>query len=68
VIDWLGTAATIEPLPRFRRRSIGSAEGKLEAGSIHRVPRFVVYHSLTQKAIYCRFESDTYLEPLTEPN
>jgi hypothetical protein len=45
-----------------RRRTIGSVEGKLEAISIHRTKRFVVYDGLTKKAINCEFSDAATLD------
>lgn len=38
-----------------KRKTIGSVEGKLEAISIHKSKKFVVYDALTKKAITCEF-------------
>lgn len=56
--------ATISPevvpdlgqLINVRFQEIGSVEGRLEMISIHRVPRFTVYHTITQRSIRCKFE------------
>jgi hypothetical protein len=49
-------ADTIRQLLPIRRSSIGSVSGKLEAISIHRGGRFVVYQAVNDKAISCKFE------------
>jgi hypothetical protein len=46
------------------RESIGSIEGKLEAISIHKRPRVMVYHSITRKAVTCRFEESEFLDAM----
>jgi hypothetical protein len=46
----------IGKLINVRFQEIGSVEGRLEMISIHRVPRFTVYHAITQRAIRCKFE------------
>jgi len=59
------TTAIIEPeisseisqLIKVRYQEIGSVEGRLEMISIHRQPRFSVYHSITQRSVRCKFES-----------
>jgi hypothetical protein len=43
-------------LINVRFQEIGSVEGRLEMISIHRVPRFTVYHAITQRSIRCKFE------------
>lgn len=53
--------ANVDLLLTVRRRSLGSVEGRLEMISLHKRPRFVVYHALTQKAVTCRFEPDRWL-------
>jgi hypothetical protein len=51
-------AANVDQLLRARYRTIGSVEGRLEMVSIHRRPRFTVYHSRTNKAVRCDFASE----------
>lgn len=41
-----------------KRTTIGSVEGLLEAISIHRKKRFIVYEALTKKAISCEFSQE----------
>lgn len=56
--------ATISPevvpdlgqLINVRFQDIGSVEGRLEMISIHKVPRFTIYHAITQRSIRCKFE------------
>ena len=48
----------VRALLPIKRKTIGSVEGKLEAISIHRRKRFVVYDALTKKAITCEFRDD----------
>jgi len=43
-------------LINVRFQEIGSLEGRLEMISIHRVPRFTIYHAITQRSIRCKFE------------
>ncbi len=38
--------------------AIGSVEGTLDTISLHRSPRIFVYHSLTRKAVRCKFPLD----------
>jgi hypothetical protein len=61
------SAAAIDQLIRVQQHSIGSVEGKLETISIHgKRPRFIVYHSLTKKAVTCKFEPEQWLEPVKD--
>jgi len=48
-------------LPPTRSYS-GSVEGRLETVSVHGSKKFIVYHSLTRKAVTCTLDSDTDLE------
>lgn len=41
-----------------RYSSIGSIDGKMEMISLHKKPKFVVYHSRTQRAVSCIFLPD----------
>lgn len=43
---------------QIKRKTIGSVEGTLEAISIHRSKKFIVYDALTKKAISCEFGDD----------
>jgi hypothetical protein len=55
-------ADNIGELLPVRRESVGAIEGRLEAISIHRAKKFVVYHSITRKAVNCSFKDDEFLE------
>ena len=50
-------ADTIRQLLPIKRSAIGSVEGMLEAISIRGGGKFIVYDSLTDKAIACRFDN-----------
>jgi hypothetical protein len=43
----------------------GTVEGRLETVSVHKEKKFVIYHSLTRKAITCAIASDTDLQLAT---
>jgi len=60
-------AETVRQLLPIRRSTLGSVDGRLEAISIHRRPKFIVYHGLTSKAVTCVFEgSDVMLETVKD--
>ena len=59
-------SANIDQLIPARRRSIGGVEGRLEMISIHRKPRFVVYHAVTRKGVTCRFDPEKLLEEVKD--
>jgi hypothetical protein len=46
-------SASIGQLLKVLRRAIGSVEGRLETISVHGKPKFIVYHSRTNKGITC---------------
>jgi len=59
------TAENVSKLQQIKRTAIGSVEGMLEAINVHRRSRSrdqklrsVVYHSTTNRAITCMFDSD----------
>jgi hypothetical protein len=54
-------AAHVDDLLLARRHAIGSVEGKLEMVSVHGRPRFIVYSSLTHKAVTCQFDRERLL-------
>jgi len=54
-------SANVDRLIPTRYTSAGSVEGRLEMISVHRKPRFVVYHDPTNKAVSCGF-SEEWLE------
>ena len=58
--------ANIDPLLKATARSIGSVEGRLETISVHRKPKFIIYHDRTRKAVTCRFDLDKWLEKVKE--
>jgi hypothetical protein len=55
-------ADNISQLLPIRRESIGAVEGRLEGISIHGRKKFIVYHSVTRKAINCVFAQDEFLD------
>lgn len=55
------SAENLKQLLPIRRQSLGSISGKLEAISIRRRKKFVVYHTLTNKAVSCEFQGDDTL-------
>jgi len=56
-------SANIDQLLPARRHSLGSVEGKLEMINLHgKVPRFIVYHHRTHKAVTCKFSTDRLVE------
>ena len=48
-------SANVDQLLPTRYTSVGSIEKRLEMISVHRKPRFVVYHDPTNKAVSCAF-------------
>jgi hypothetical protein len=56
----------ISKLLPIRRYSIGSVEGLLEAINLHKKPRIIVYHAITNKAISCEFDQDTWMHVVKE--
>ena len=63
------TSATSENVSKMlpiKRKAIGSVEGKLEAINLHRNPRVLVYHSITNKAVTCEFEDDAFRQRAIE--
>lgn len=59
-------SANIDLITKVKRRSIGSVEGRLETISVHRTPKFLVYHHRTNKAIACVFNQNDLLEKVKE--
>jgi hypothetical protein len=57
---------TVRSLLPTKRKTIGSVEGQLEAISIHGNKKFVVYDSLTKKAISCEFDSEEMLSKVKD--
>jgi hypothetical protein len=55
-------ANTLRDLLPPKRDIEGSVEGRLETISVHGQKRFVLYHSLTGKAVSCKIESDSDLQ------
>jgi hypothetical protein len=53
--------AISELLP-VKTTAFGSVEGRLEAISIHRGKKFVVYHAISNKAVNCHFEQEPMME------
>jgi hypothetical protein len=56
----------ISQLINIRYQEIGSVEGRLEMVSIHGVPRFTVYHAITQRSIRCKFALKEFLDVVKE--
>jgi hypothetical protein len=50
-------SANIDQILPVRHRAAGSVEGRMEMISIHKMPRFTVYHSRTRKAITCKIDN-----------
>lgn len=55
-------ATTLRELLPAKKEIEGSVEGRLETISVHGHKRFVIYHSLTGKAVTCKIESDSDLK------
>jgi hypothetical protein len=60
------TTENIGRLLPIKRTAIGSVEGMLEAINVHKTPRFIVYHSITNKGIACEFNQDRWLPTVKE--
>jgi len=56
------SAENVGKLLPIRRTSIGSVEGMLEGVNLHRKPRVIVYHAVTNRAISCLFEPEQFME------
>lgn len=56
------TSENIKRLLPIKRSAIGSVEGLLEKISVHKKPQFVVYHSVSHKAVTCEFDQESMLE------
>lgn len=56
------TSEHVDELLPVRRTAIGSIEGTLEKISVHKKPHFVVYHSLSKRAITCEIQQNALLE------
>lgn len=59
-------SADISQLINIRYQEIGSVEGRLEMVSIHGVPRFTVYHAITQRSMRCNFDQKVLLDVVKE--
>jgi len=58
------TNENVRHLLPITRVAIGSVEGKLEAINLHHKPRFIVYHSITKKAVTCEFNEAELLDDI----
>jgi hypothetical protein len=56
------TSEHIKQLLPIKRTAIGSIEGTLEQISVHKIPRFVVYHAITKHAVTCEFDLDKFID------
>jgi len=59
-------AADISRLIKIQYQEVGSVEGKLEMVSVHGIPRFTVYHAITQRSIRCKFDPRKLLDLVKE--
>ncbi len=59
-------ADTLRKLLPSRREAEGSIEGMLETVSVHKVPKIVVYESLTRKGVTCLIAGDEMMKEATE--
>jgi hypothetical protein len=57
---------TISELLPVKTEAVGSVEGRLEAISIHGGKKFVIYHSISKKAVNCRFEQEGIMEKVIQ--
>jgi hypothetical protein len=55
-------AENIVKLLPIKRKAIGSVEGKLEAINLHKTPRVLVYHVITNKAVTCEFDPAQFMD------
>ena len=49
-------AVHIDELLPTKYSALGSIEGRMEMISLHKIPKFVVYHARTQRAVACKFD------------
>ena len=59
-------AKTISELLPAKTEALGSVEGRLEAISIHGGKKFVIYHSISKKAVNCHFEQEGIMEKVLQ--
>jgi hypothetical protein len=59
------TKAIDELLPA-KTEALGTVEGRLEAISIHGSKKFVVYHSITKKAVNCYFDPQRIMDKVLQ--
>jgi hypothetical protein len=60
------SSQTIDELLPVKTESVGSVEGRLEAISIHGSKKFVIYHSITKKAVNCHFDQERIMEKVLQ--
>jgi hypothetical protein len=60
------TTENIGKLLPIKRTATGSVEGTLETINVHRVPRFIVYHAITNKAISCEFNQERWMSTVKD--
>jgi hypothetical protein len=57
---------TIDELLPVKTEAVGSVEGRLEAISIHGSKKFVIYHSITKKAVNCHFDQQRIMDKVLQ--
>jgi hypothetical protein len=60
------TSENISKLLPIKRTAIGSVEGKMEAINLHRKPRVIIYHSITNKAVTCEFDAEKFMDQVKD--
>lgn len=56
------SSKTIDELLPVKTEAVGSVEGRLEAISIHGGKKFVIYDSITKKAVNCHFDEQRIMD------
>ncbi|MBL8236832.1 MAG: hypothetical protein JNM66_05405 [Bryobacterales bacterium] len=56
------SSKTIDELLPVKTEAVGSVEGRLEAISIHGSKKFVIYHSVSNKAVNCLFDQQRIMD------
>jgi hypothetical protein len=60
------SSKTIDELLPVKTEAVGSVEGRLEAISIHGSRKFVIYHSITKKAVNCHFDQQRIMDKVLQ--
>ncbi len=60
------SSKTIDELLPVKTESVGSVEGRLEAISIHGGKKFVIYHSISKKAVNCHFDQEWIMDKVLQ--